>query len=200
MKKFIISEEEKNRILGMHQDATKRHYLKEQEVPQPAGNVNKRAEINTQSFKNDVNGKILAQNPQFVKLINDNNINLPALLQQITMEPNKRQFSFKGSDGKDIAVSFSSYGGTNYQGAIEKYNNAFTQIKKVYDQIKANPNTQKCVNPNAVMLSDTGEKGVDCRSVKDNFNNIKKTSGVDVYSNLSELEKFVQAAPKFKTA
>jgi hypothetical protein len=31
MKKFIISEEEKNRILGMHQDATKRHYLKEQE-------------------------------------------------------------------------------------------------------------------------------------------------------------------------
>jgi hypothetical protein len=31
MRKFIISEEEKSRILGMHQDATKRHYLKEQE-------------------------------------------------------------------------------------------------------------------------------------------------------------------------
>jgi len=200
MKKFIISEEEKNRILEMHQEATKRHYLNEQEVPQPAGNVNKGAEVNTQSFKNDVNGKILAQNPQFVKLINDNNINLPALLQQITMEPNKRQFSFKGSDGKDIAVSFKSYGGGDYQGAKEKYKNAITQIKKVYDQINANPNTKKCVNPNALMLSDTGENGVDCRSAKDDFNNIKKTSRIDVYSNLSELEKFVQAAPKFKTA
>jgi len=34
MKKFIISEEEKSRILGMHQDATKRHYLKEQQSKQ----------------------------------------------------------------------------------------------------------------------------------------------------------------------
>jgi hypothetical protein len=32
MKRMIISEEEKNRILGMHQDATKRHYLGEQSV------------------------------------------------------------------------------------------------------------------------------------------------------------------------
>jgi hypothetical protein len=30
MKKFLISEEEKKRILGMHKDATKRHYLGEQ--------------------------------------------------------------------------------------------------------------------------------------------------------------------------
>lgn len=33
MKKFLISEEEKNRILGMHQEATKRHYLGEQTSP-----------------------------------------------------------------------------------------------------------------------------------------------------------------------
>lgn len=32
MKKFIISEEEKNKILGMHKEATKRHYLSEQPV------------------------------------------------------------------------------------------------------------------------------------------------------------------------
>ena len=30
MKKFLISEEEKNRILGMHKEATKKHYLSEQ--------------------------------------------------------------------------------------------------------------------------------------------------------------------------
>mgnify|MGYP003704264047 CR=1 FL=1 len=28
MKKFLISEEEKERILGMHKDATKSHYQK----------------------------------------------------------------------------------------------------------------------------------------------------------------------------
>jgi hypothetical protein len=32
MKRMIISEEEKKRILGMHQDATKRHYLGEQQA------------------------------------------------------------------------------------------------------------------------------------------------------------------------
>jgi len=39
MKKFLISEEEKNRILGMHQDATKRHYLGEQGTQTQGGAV-----------------------------------------------------------------------------------------------------------------------------------------------------------------
>ena len=39
MKRMIISEEEKNRILGMHQDATKRHYLGEQSVSDVNTNI-----------------------------------------------------------------------------------------------------------------------------------------------------------------
>ena len=32
MKKFLISEEEKERILGMHKDATKSHYQKKEDL------------------------------------------------------------------------------------------------------------------------------------------------------------------------
>lgn len=49
MKKFIISEEEKSRILGMHQDATKRHYLNEQQTKvndKMAGFKNNLAKVN----------------------------------------------------------------------------------------------------------------------------------------------------------
>ncbi len=36
MKQFIISEQEKNRILEMHQNATSKHYLSEQSTPATA--------------------------------------------------------------------------------------------------------------------------------------------------------------------
>lgn len=40
MKKFLISEEEKNRILGMHKEATKKHYLSEQATPKTPTGLN----------------------------------------------------------------------------------------------------------------------------------------------------------------
>lgn len=42
MKRFVISEDERARILSMHESATKRQYLSEQPAPQPAGNDDKR--------------------------------------------------------------------------------------------------------------------------------------------------------------
>jgi hypothetical protein len=57
MKRMIISEEEKNRILGMHQDATKRHYLGEQSISSTNTNpqsMNKREELYNQYIE-DIN-------------------------------------------------------------------------------------------------------------------------------------------------
>jgi hypothetical protein len=53
MKKFLISEEEKNRILGMHKDATKRHYLSEQTSPntEQSGNIDKKTMYNQDLVK-----------------------------------------------------------------------------------------------------------------------------------------------------
>jgi hypothetical protein len=63
MKKFLISEEEKNRILGMHKDATKRHYLGEQAVTQKSEIPNPSPEITTKIQKIDNTLEVAKQTP-----------------------------------------------------------------------------------------------------------------------------------------
>ena len=61
MKKFLISEEEKERILGMHKDATKRQYLGEQSTkPQ-----------SKQATKPQSNNGLNASEAKAIKLIQD---------------------------------------------------------------------------------------------------------------------------------
>ena len=51
MNKFIISEEEKSRILEMHETATNKQYLSEQASPQPLTDVDKKT---LQTFLNNI--------------------------------------------------------------------------------------------------------------------------------------------------
>jgi hypothetical protein len=51
MNKFIISEEEKSRILEMHETATNKQYLSEQAAPQPLTDVDKKT---LQTFLNNI--------------------------------------------------------------------------------------------------------------------------------------------------
>ena len=52
MNKFIISEEEKSRILEMHETATNKQYLSEQVVPQSLTDIDKKT---LQNFLNKIN-------------------------------------------------------------------------------------------------------------------------------------------------
>jgi hypothetical protein len=52
---FIINEEEKNRILNIHESATKRHYLPEQDLGQPTQSVDKPQNLQ------DISGTVIKQ-------------------------------------------------------------------------------------------------------------------------------------------
>jgi len=56
MCKFIITEEERSRILGMHQNATSKQYLSEQQIKNLAFNIQINLPLNNES-QVDMNGK-----------------------------------------------------------------------------------------------------------------------------------------------
>ena len=67
---FILSEEEKNRILNLHESATKRHYLNEQEIKQgPEGDPYQYKKVGNEYFYAEKNGG------EWIKIKNSNGVN-----------------------------------------------------------------------------------------------------------------------------
>ena len=95
MKRFVISEDERARILSMHESATKRQYLSEQDVQVNPQGVSKAAETNAAALRDTEFGKAISKSEQFVKLLNDNNINILGLANSIKdLQPGAGQFKF----------------------------------------------------------------------------------------------------------
>jgi hypothetical protein len=133
MKRMIISEEEKNRILGMHQDATKRHYLGEQSVS--SANANSQAMDNKKELYNQYLQKINTFIPFDVKQLNG----MVATLKSGTKEGGNitnldvvQQF-FKNK-GQEFIKKI------NPKGYDEAINSQFTN----YTSLIGNPNCNGC--------------------------------------------------------
>lgn len=203
MKRFLISEDERARILSMHESATKRQYLSEQPAPQPAGNVNKGVELNNDYVKTDATGKLLGANPKFVDLANKNNINLRSLTMSQYGGEN-RPVRYKGTDGKQHYFYFLAYNGQDYSGAREKEKEAFKKVHAYWLNFKNNNDSRlrKCVDPSAVKLSDVARTDEFCKRANA-YEGWKKVEDETDYKNLqylASIQDFVEFAPKWKTA
>jgi hypothetical protein len=202
MKRFVISEDERARILSMHESATKRQYLSEQGVTQPAGNVNKGVEVNNDYVRTDATGKLLGKNPKFVDLANKNNINLRAL----TMSPYGRNEAvrFKGTDGKEHYFYFLKYNGEDYSNARQKEQEAFKKVHAYWMNFKNSndSNLRKCVDPSAVKLSDVARTDQYCKRANayEGWKKVENETGYKNLQYLASIQDFVEFAPKWKTA
>ena len=141
MKKFIISEEEKSRILGMHQEATKRHYLGEQEVDaiQPTYTDSKGVKyfipkLDQSSFGEFVNfnefdnykSKLNMLSSLGVKSVIQNN---PLSVPSETIDRELQQLTKKSKEVGDVAVAME---GLNFLKGIETLQNALETSIMVY--------------------------------------------------------------------
>lgn len=197
MKKFIISEEEKSRILGMHVNSGYKTEINEQSEPQQGTSVSRVVELNNKFVEQDPKGKILGQNPKFVQLANNNNINLRAL----TILANKSQVEWTGPDNKYYSFNFLQYDGEDYTGAKEKYNKARNTVFAYWQEVKANPKIKQCVNPKMAKLSDVAKTDSVCvaNKVSDKFNKIVNDTKYRLYKYLSSISDFVEKGPRLKT-
>ena len=203
MKRFVISEDERSRILSMHESATKRQYLSEQGEPQPSGNVNKGVEVNNSYVKHDVNGKILGQNPKFVELANKNNINLRAL--KFSDIGNKAYVMWvpKGTN-KYMYFAWKPYNGENYTGAKQKRDEAFKKIHAYWLGFKNNTdsNLRKCVSPTSPNLNDVNRTDQFCKraQVYEGWKKLEDELNYKKLQYLASIQDFVELGPKWKTA
>ena len=151
---FIINEEEKRRILNLHESASKRHYLSEQ---WDANQLFRKSgpEYNGQIYISDVNGK-------FVRWAKNNDVddNLPDYLSQPPSKPNvNKPDPKKATDpnpvkqtpcpvgDKKAVMAFQDWLDTNAKGWLPKYPDGLNKDpKKGYGM--CGPNTRKAWKAN----------------------------------------------------
>jgi hypothetical protein len=203
MKRMLISEDEKQRILGMHVDKGYTSVINEQGVkptpPAPVGKVKKGTEANTEYFTKDPTGKALAVNPAFVKFIQDNNINIRQ--SNLQLLPEKRQAIMKGSDGKTILVNFTYFDGNIPADVVEQYTTAFNQVKGKVNQLASDPQNKKnlCFDVRTMRKNDKGSQ-TGCNTAWKDFDTFVASTNYESLNSLLQMKSFLDFAPKWKTA
>jgi hypothetical protein len=203
MKRILISEDEKQRILGMHVDKGYTSIINEQGVkptpPAPVGKLKKGTEINTEYFTNDPTGKALAVNPAFVKFIQDNNINIGGA--KLQLQPNKRQAIMKGSNGTTIFVNFAYFDGNIPADVVEKYTTAYNQVKDKVNQLASDPQNKQnlCFDVTLMRKNDKGNQ-VGCKTAWKDFDTFVASTNYESLNSLRQMKSFLDFAPKWKTA
>ena len=159
-KLFIFSEEEKNRILNLHETATKRHYLTEQvKKGLPGDPYEYKLENGVYSFRNVVKGETqwTTANSNQSSIIKTNIFKESPVLNQTKSKPldsttnnqiSKVYLFFDGTtlswyvDGKVVkswkAVSgrtkFNTFGDKNSEKLVKKYGGKNTEFMKIKEQ------------------------------------------------------------------
>jgi len=203
MKKFIISEEEKNNILSLHSKLGYKTSLVEQNVAQqPQANVQKPKETLFPYFQSDPIGvKINQKSPAFAKWVSDSEI-----------QPYKAKFNFfnehtlvaTGTDGKQYYLNLNYFDNPqSFVGASGKSNEIRQKLVAKINEL--NPQmgpygsgTIKevgCFNlSTATVNHNTNNR--ECRDAIKTFNNYKTQLGGERIGMLANFEKFASVAPK----
>jgi len=214
MKRFVISEDERARILSMHESATKRQYLSEQDVQVNPQGVSKAAETNAAALRDTEFGKAISKSEQFVKLLNDNNINILGLANSIKdLQPGAGQFKFG-----DHFINFTS---RHYKG--QDLSNAKNEYFKVWKEVQAciskgcnvkgievpalagtvdSNGKNKCwpkgLNPGTSTSGGTGNPDTKCGMYNKQYGDIKKALNFDILKNNYAIAELIRTAPKLK--
>jgi hypothetical protein len=202
MGKILISEEEKQRILGMHVENGYNSTINEQVKPTPPAPVDKVAkakEINTQYFTNDPVGKILGSNAAFVKFIQDNNINIKQA--NLKLAANNAQATMTGKDGNPILVNFKTFDGNLPADVDQQYTTAYNQVRNKVNELMSNPEIKRnlCFDTTLMSRNDKGNQ-VGCRTVWSDFDTFVKSTNYELLNSLRQMKNFLDSSPKWKVA
>jgi hypothetical protein len=177
MKRMLISEDEKSRILNLHQNLGYKTSLNEQSVPQqPQPNVQKPTEALGNYFTYDPIGKKIASiSPTFAKWSTDNKI-----------APNK--------SGYQVLPN-------NTQLTQEKLNAAREAIKqKVAELNIGEVATSKCfvlnMYPPQKNTNPSGPSNNRCTTAYRDYDEVVKSTNFKYYDAMNQISKFASVAPK----
>ena len=208
MKKMLISEDEKSRILNLHQNLGYKTSLNEQSVPQsvpqkPQPNVQKPTESLDSYFTIDPTGKKIASiSPSFVKWTTTNNINPYAA--KFEVKPNNQDLYAVGTDGKTYGLNllyFNASKGNIPQDAKEKASAARQSVREKIKELDAKGAAAlKCFDVNGVRKNDikNGETYKNCKIYFNEFDVLVSETELRELEMASTILNFASVALKFK--
>lgn len=203
MKRILISEEEKSRILNLHQNLGYTTSLNEQNVPQqPQANVQKPNEALSQYFLSDPMGKKIASiSPIFAKLASDNKIQ--PYKAKFELQPNNTQITAVGTDGKEYIINFNYIpsNGIIPQGSEEKLDAATEVIKQKVTELNIGQvKSSNCfilnTLPPSKNINQSGTPNTYCKAAYDDYDKVVASTGFNNHSRMNEISKFLSVAPK----
>jgi hypothetical protein len=208
MKKMLISEDEKSRILNLHQNLGYKTSLNEQVSPQqPQPNVQKPVESVNPYFENDPIGiKIKQKNPAFAKWITNNKI-----------QTSRAKFDFHndstliatGTNGRQYYLNLNYFNDNTPQSFVGANKKAVEIRQKLIAKInELNPKTGPygsatiekigCFDVKTGMVNQNNSNNRECSIAVPEFNKYRNELGADSIGNLSQFESFASVAPKFQ--
>jgi hypothetical protein len=201
MKKMLISEDEKSRILNLHQNLGYKTSLNEQSVPQqPQPNVQKPTESGTTYFLDDPIGKKIASiSPSFVKWTTTNNIQPYAA--KFNVLPNEYQLTAVGTDGQTYTISLNYFNvskGTIPQDANEKMRAANNVVREKIKELNVKgAGTLKCFDFDNLSKNKNSDRAA-CKQYFIEFDAVVKSTDFNYYKEMNVISKFASVAPKFQ--
>jgi hypothetical protein len=206
MKRMLISEDEKSRILNLHQNLGYKTSLNEQVAPQqPQPNVQKPTESLGNYFTSDPIGKKIASiSPTFAKWSFNNKIEPNKSRYELL--PNNTKLTAVGTDGKEYIINlnyFEASKGNILQDSQEKLNAAREAIKqKVAELNIGQVAASKCFVLNMVLpqknKNPSGPSNNDCTTAYRDYDEVVKSTNFDYYRVMNDISKFASVAPKFQ--
>ena len=204
MKKMLISEDEKSRILGLHQNLGYKTSLNEQVAPQqPQPNVQKPTESLGNYFTSDPIGKKIASiSPTFAKWSFNNKI--APNKSRYELLPNNTQLTAVGTDGKEYIINlnyFEASKGNIPQDSQEKLNAAREAIKqKVAELNIGQVAASKCFVLNMVPprknTNPSGPSNNQCTAAYSDYDEVVNSTNFNYYKSMNDILKFASVAPK----
>jgi hypothetical protein len=206
MKRMLISEDEKSRILNLHQNLGYKTSLNEQVAPQqPQPNVQKPTESLGNYFTSDPIGKKIASiSPTFAKWSFNNKIEPNKSRYELL--PNNTKLTAVGTDGKEYIINlnyFEASKGNIPQDSQEKLNAAREAIKqKVAELNIGQVAASKCFVLNMVPpqknTNPSGPSNNQCTTAYRDYDEVVKSTNFDYYRVMNDISKFASVAPKFQ--
>ena len=204
MKKMLISEDEKSRILNLHQNLGYKTSLNEQGTPQqPQPNVQKPTETLGNYFTYDPIGKKIASiSPSFAKWSTSNNIDPKAAKYQV--EPNNIQLSAVGANGQEYSLYLNQFEASKgnipqdtYQKMVDARNVLRTKIKELDAR---GAGTLKCFNLDMVRKNDikNGDTLRACKQYFNEYDTLANSTDLNYWEKMNQFLQFASVAPKYK--
>lgn len=206
MKKFIISEEERNNILSMHANLGYKTELNEQAVAQAPAQTTKPKEALNPYFQSDQIGtQISSKNPAFAKWVTDSQIQPYKSKFTLTQYDMGNIIQAVGTDGKTYYLNLRYFENPeSFAGSINKSRELKKQLVSKVNELNnqqapdGGPISKYQCFTNTGEINQSSSSNRNCSNVNKEYNKYKNEIGLTSAEQQAQFERFASVAPKFQ--